>query len=226
MALTYNEFIKAVGKPTTFYKFLNDEKNHHGFQYKMGENVDTLEFNPSGSCDPGGLYFTDEKRIISFLDFGPHLACITLLPDAKFYIDPHGNKYKTNKFQIDFIFENFIDVAKLNTYAIPRSITDIRLIDYWLSVLDKTLSDDTIKYFQKIQSIHPEVKHALLTCPPLVNKTQPPVVAVAPVVANLPLHTFNLCRLAVLKDPQNIHLIKDEAIKQQIRNKYYVTPKI
>jgi len=37
-----------------------DPKGHHGMIYKEGYNEDILPFNPSGSCKPGGLYFSRE----------------------------------------------------------------------------------------------------------------------------------------------------------------------
>ena len=49
-----------------FYRLLNKEENHRGFQYKTGLNIDTNEFNPSGSCEKGGLYFFDEAQLINY----------------------------------------------------------------------------------------------------------------------------------------------------------------
>ena len=107
MALTYDQFLNKIRKKTTFYKFLNDRKLHSGFQYKLGLNVDTIKFNPSGSCEPGGLYFSDNENIAKFTIFGNNIACITLLEDAQFYIDPEGDKYKTDKFYIEAIIYDF-----------------------------------------------------------------------------------------------------------------------
>ena len=42
-----------------YYKITNKEENHNGFQYKDGLNIDTIEFDPNGSCRPGGLYYTN-----------------------------------------------------------------------------------------------------------------------------------------------------------------------
>jgi hypothetical protein len=99
MSLTYDQFIKKVGK-CEFRKCLNNELRHHKFQYKTGLNEDYLSFNPTGSCKSGGLYFTTAEYINKFLDFGLNIAIIELCTDAKFYIDPEGMKFKTNKFII------------------------------------------------------------------------------------------------------------------------------
>ena len=114
MALTYHQFQNKIGRETTFYKFLNKNRNHYDFQYKLGVNIDTNEFNPRGSCQGGGLYFTDNENVMQFRGYGDSIACITLLKDAQFYIDPEGNKYKTDKFRIDAIVENYWDCLRIH----------------------------------------------------------------------------------------------------------------
>ncbi len=68
---------------------------HNGFQYKEGLNVDTVPFNPSGDCEPGGLYYTNEEHIFTFLEFGSLIADVIVPEDAKVY--KNGNKYKADK---------------------------------------------------------------------------------------------------------------------------------
>ena len=99
MSLTYNNFIKIVGNQQ-FRKCLNNELTHYTFRYKIGLNEDTIPFNPSGSCKPGGLYFTTKEHINEYLDFGLNVALLELCEDAEFYIEPSGIKFKTNKFII------------------------------------------------------------------------------------------------------------------------------
>ena len=55
---------------TKYYKLTNKEENHNGFQYQDGMNEDHLPFNETGSCCPGGLYFSDSENILQFLDSG------------------------------------------------------------------------------------------------------------------------------------------------------------
>ena len=100
MSLTYDQFINKVGKTCKFRKCLNNELTHWNFQYKIGLNEDIILFNPSGSCKSGGLYFTIIENVNKFLDYGLNIAVIQLCPDAEFYIDPIGMKFKTNKFII------------------------------------------------------------------------------------------------------------------------------
>ncbi len=95
----------------TFYKFLNEKLNHNGFQYKLGLNIDTVPFNPSGSCGPGGLYFTTFDHIFLFSDYGNNIAEISIPADTKVYTDPSGYNYKADRIFIKSIekLENFFD---------------------------------------------------------------------------------------------------------------------
>ena len=82
-----------------FYRLLNDAENHRGFQYKTGINIDTNEFNPSGSCEKGGLYFFDESQLINYSEYTYNCVWIrevTFLPDSRIYCEK--GKYKTDKF--------------------------------------------------------------------------------------------------------------------------------
>jgi hypothetical protein len=83
-----------------FYKMLNDQGKHGGFQYQDGLNIDTVPFNPFGSCQKGGLYFTLKEHIPSFLDYGTTIATIEIPDDALIYIDPEGCKFKADRFII------------------------------------------------------------------------------------------------------------------------------
>ena len=82
-----------------YYKILKEDENHHGLQYKMGLNVDHIPFNPSGSCESGGMYYA-QKDILAFLYIGPWIREVTLCPDSNIYKDPNPNpeKWKTDKF--------------------------------------------------------------------------------------------------------------------------------
>ena len=79
------------------YKILNDEENHNDFQYQEGLNVDTQPFYPEGSCETGGLYFSDVENIFEFLNYGPYIREVTIPPRVPVYKDPDGNKYKAHK---------------------------------------------------------------------------------------------------------------------------------
>ncbi|MDD4081916.1 MAG: ankyrin repeat domain-containing protein [Sphaerochaetaceae bacterium] len=80
-----------------FYKILNKTENHYGLKYKSGLNIDPIEFNPYGTCEPGGIYFSRED-ILAFLDYGPWIRKVTLPEDAQVYENPGKiRKWKADK---------------------------------------------------------------------------------------------------------------------------------
>jgi hypothetical protein len=127
MALTYEQFIEKVGDENQFIKFINKEKKHFGFSYKIGLNQDILQFDPSGSCKKGGLYFTSYKNADIWIHCGINLAPVILCKDALFYIEPCGTKYKTNKFQI----EEIIDLDLMENKQPNLNICRIAVIKKW-----------------------------------------------------------------------------------------------
>ena len=56
---------KSKLKKKKLYKILNDQEKHHGFQYEEGINVDSEKYNPPGSQEPSGLYFSESTLIPS-----------------------------------------------------------------------------------------------------------------------------------------------------------------
>jgi hypothetical protein len=80
-----------------YYKILDENECHNGLQYKTGLNIDPIPFNPSGECQPGGMYFTREF-ILYFLNWGVWIREVTLPPDAQVYKDPFSvDKWKADK---------------------------------------------------------------------------------------------------------------------------------
>ena len=80
-----------------FYKILNEEECHYGLQYKTGLNIDPIEFNPSGDCQPGGIYFAKEN-ILAFLHVGHWIRKVTIPEDAQIYENPgEPKKWKADK---------------------------------------------------------------------------------------------------------------------------------
>lgn len=80
-----------------YYKILNEQENHNGFQFKTGLNVDTNKFNPSWDCQPGGIYFSRED-ILAFICWGPWLRKVTIPKDAQVYKNPGSpKKWKADK---------------------------------------------------------------------------------------------------------------------------------
>lgn len=101
---------------TQYFKVTNKTENHHGFQYKDGLNVDTLPFQPSGSCVPGGLYFSDLRNIGKFYNYGVWLRVVTLPkdnPDFKMVRDDSGCvKWRANM----IILGNRYALGSVETY--------------------------------------------------------------------------------------------------------------
>jgi hypothetical protein len=87
-------------KHRKYFKILNEEEYHKGFQYKTGLNVDTKPFNdnPDKSCCEGGLYFAPVESIFAFVEYGPWVREVTLPDNAKVVKDPSDpEKYRADK---------------------------------------------------------------------------------------------------------------------------------
>jgi hypothetical protein len=95
-----------------FYKLLNEQMCHHGFQYVSGLNIDHLPFKPEGQCQAGGLFFTDVEHIrIWMRDEWPLIADVTLPFDALVYPEPCGTKWKADRLVLSNIrlFRDFLN---------------------------------------------------------------------------------------------------------------------
>jgi len=108
--LTYSvpTFLSFFKGGNLFFRWMNREKNHRGFQYKEGLNVDTLKFKPSGSCKRGGLYFASLSTIEKWRGVGGSLHLIALPSYEKVYVDGR-DKFKVHS----FILGPEIDYEKL-----------------------------------------------------------------------------------------------------------------
>ena len=83
-----------------FYKITNENENHNGFQYVDGLNILDKPFQESGSCVPGGLYYTDEDNLYNFYQYGVWIRVVSIPDDAKVVEDPikvGGRKWRTDK---------------------------------------------------------------------------------------------------------------------------------
>jgi hypothetical protein len=93
--LFFNNYLK--GEKMDFYKILNEDEKHFSLKYQTGLNIDTEEFNPSGDCRPGGIYFSRED-ILAFLSYGPWIRKVILPEDARVYENPgKPKKWKADK---------------------------------------------------------------------------------------------------------------------------------
>ena len=100
--LTKDQYMAGL-KPSNLrlYKLLGDRLINNGFVYKEGVNIDHVTFNPSGSCQPGGLYFFDEIQLIDWkkyfsINIPQSIGEVELLDDSKVYLE--DGKQKADKF--------------------------------------------------------------------------------------------------------------------------------
>jgi len=125
----------AKQQKTKFYKFLNNDLTHYGFEYKLGLNVDTEPFKPKDSCSKGGLYFCEEfKCNLYYQNYGHKLARVSIPDDAKVYVE--RDKFKADK----IILEDIVDF---------NDVPD----EFWLNMFPRSdrIPDDTINALQFIK---------------------------------------------------------------------------
>ena len=84
-----------------YYKVLNDKMKHNDFQYKLGLNIDTSEFNDE-ECK-NGLYFCKKENVPKWMGYGSKLAFITIPETAK--VHHFGDKSKANCIFIEKIID-------------------------------------------------------------------------------------------------------------------------
>ena len=82
-----------------FYKLTNHQEIHNNLKFNNGLNIDPIAFNPSNSCLPGGIYFTERNKIAMWLHYSDSPMCwireVQIPLDAEVYIE--DNKFKSNK---------------------------------------------------------------------------------------------------------------------------------
>ena len=71
-----------------YYKILVEKEKHNGLQFRGGRVDDPNEFQETGSCVPGGIYFAPATSILAFVDIGPWIREVTVPDDAQMVRDP------------------------------------------------------------------------------------------------------------------------------------------
>jgi hypothetical protein len=106
-----------------YIKLLAANCCHHGFTYKEGLNVDTLPFNPSGECLPGGLYYTTLEHLpFWFNDRWPLVADVVVPADARVYEEPCRTKWKADRLVLSRIRSLDEFLAELNQAWLCRLV--------------------------------------------------------------------------------------------------------
>jgi hypothetical protein len=129
------------------YKFINDTNRHRGHTYTHGVNTDSVKFNPSGSCMPGGLYFTDGQNVLSFDRYGTKICKVQPLPYSKVYID--NCKFKADVLNVDL--ENCMSpkdfIKKLNKEQLLSLLENQNFFGHGqlvLDIVDVKIIDDEV----------------------------------------------------------------------------------
>src|SRR5579872_4135573 len=82
-----------------FIKLTNANENHNNFQFHDGLNIDTIPFNPKGSCSEGGIYFTTEEDSWEWVRYDDkmniYMRKVVIPDDARVYIE--DGKFKADK---------------------------------------------------------------------------------------------------------------------------------
>jgi hypothetical protein len=149
-----------------FFKVLNENENHNGFQYSVGLNVLKEEFNnnPNEECVPGGFYYTTLDNIHSFFEYGNHIREVFIPSDARtleFTSISRNHKFRSDKIVLseqswslkDFLreFHSQLDWESLSTCSILSEdfIRDFqnKLNFRWISRYTR-LSEDFIREFK------------------------------------------------------------------------------
>ena len=77
-------------------KFTNDTDIHNGMKYLTGKNKDVVEFDPSGQCKQGGIYFTTLDYFMTHINScGEFARSVHIEDDARVYVE--HTKLKCNK---------------------------------------------------------------------------------------------------------------------------------
>ncbi len=120
MALSGKQFKEQY--PGSYYKFLRADLTHYGFTYKLGLNIDTKKFTPSGNCKEGGLYFFNDLKFADrFYMYGPKLGVVEIPDDALVYVE--NTKFKADKLFLREITESEDKIIKLFKQSIDNGMS-------------------------------------------------------------------------------------------------------
>ena len=78
-----------------YYKVTNRFECHNGYQYHEGSNLLTEPFAKTGSCVPGGLYFTNLAHISRFFTYGVNVREVRI-PEGSQIVKVGSGKWRTD----------------------------------------------------------------------------------------------------------------------------------
>lgn len=131
-------------KDIIFVKLTNKDEYHNGFQFKTGLNEDVVEFNPSGDCLSGGIYFCEFYKIYKWIKYNQqrmvNLRVVTISDDAQVY--ETCDKFKADKLILGPAFSiwNDYDICDFLISHKPNLIihasADLKLPISWLDDIE------------------------------------------------------------------------------------------
>lgn len=155
-----------------YYKLTKYDFKSRGFEYKLGLNIDTNPFNPSGCCSGGGLYFCELENLHQFEKHGNYLTPIIVPHDIPMYKETHtdsckhtANTYEKLKAPCIYVLPRVrIDNPVVNKFICQASPLNTRFISCMLHSSDNiadlkeftSYSND--KYFWYKQSRNAHIK--------------------------------------------------------------------
>jgi len=119
-----------------YFKITNYEECHYGYQYHDGLNIlkEPFDANPDHSCCKGGLYFTSERYVHKFYDYGCWVREVFLPtdnPNFRCIADPRGCKWRSNMIILGKRYKLNIDTIlifglEFGDFGYPLNIDTIR----------------------------------------------------------------------------------------------------
>src|SRR5579872_654097 len=120
-------------KQIRLVKLTNSREHHNGLRYKTGLNIDIKPFNPSGSCEVGGMYFVRESEMSKWIIYNNkkirYMRDVIIPDDAKVYIE--HDKFKANQLILgqrkNITKETYLESVKYcrtNLLHVPKKIVD------------------------------------------------------------------------------------------------------
>ncbi len=139
-----------------YFKLTKYDNISRKFEYKTGLNIDTNEFNPSGCCTGGGLYFCKLEDLYQFRSYGDYLTPIIIPKDIPVYQESHtekcncNNEYKKLKAPCVYALPRFrIDNQKINYFLTESSPNNKKFINFTLyKTINKNFLMEYIKFIR------------------------------------------------------------------------------
>jgi hypothetical protein len=182
-----------------YFKVINSNYVQKGFKYQLGLNVDTVPFNPSGSCNPGGLYFATALNLPAFFKYGTLIVKVTIPDKAKVHVEK--NKIKADMIEIN----DPVEIKDWSYWSDNEYCSKIivKYPDTFTYVKNKTeelylkLLSHNVEYIDHIPKEH--INDNMLGVVLQVDGSY---------IRHIPEQKENLCLIAVENSPRSIRYIK------------------